>query len=163
MGPMIPPTGRMEVNMPTARSRSAPKWSATIPVADGMKAPPPRAWMNRGTSRRAILGAAPHRGNGEAGGRDREHLLAAVHVTDLARHRHRDDLAEGVDRDRPAAPVDPGVQVVLDRGQRGGDNGLVDRGHAQADGDDGEDQPAPLQRSDRDGGLDLYSGCLRII
>ena len=45
--------------MPTARSRSGPKWSATMPVADGMKAPPPRAWMNRGTSRRAILGANP--------------------------------------------------------------------------------------------------------
>ena len=45
--------------MPTARSRSGPKWSETMPVADGMKAPPPSAWMNRGSSRRGMLGANP--------------------------------------------------------------------------------------------------------
>ncbi len=45
--------------MPTARSRCSPKWSETIPVADGMNAPPPSAWMNRASSSRPMLGANP--------------------------------------------------------------------------------------------------------
>jgi hypothetical protein len=53
-------------------------------------------------------------------------------------------MTERVDRDRPAAPVDPGVQFLLDRGQRGRHDGLVDRGHEQADGDDSEDKLAPV-------------------
>ena len=59
MGPMMPPIGRIEVNMPTARSRSSPKWSETIPVADGMNAPPPRAWVKRGSSSSQMLPAKP--------------------------------------------------------------------------------------------------------
>jgi len=58
-GPIMPPTGRMEVIMPTARSRSRPKWSATMPVAEGMNAPPPSAWMKRGSSSSGMLLAKP--------------------------------------------------------------------------------------------------------
>ena len=43
----MPPIGKMLVNMPTARSRCRPKCSATMPVADGMNAPPPSAWTAR--------------------------------------------------------------------------------------------------------------------
>ena len=46
-GPMIPPIGKMLVNMPIARSRSRPNWSATMPVADGMIAPAARPWNTR--------------------------------------------------------------------------------------------------------------------
>ncbi len=48
-GPMIPPIGKMLANSPTARSRSLPNSSVTIPVADGMNAPPPMAWTARST------------------------------------------------------------------------------------------------------------------
>jgi hypothetical protein len=39
--------GKILVNMPMARSRSAPNWSETMPVADGMNAPPPSACSAR--------------------------------------------------------------------------------------------------------------------
>ena len=55
----MPPIGKIEVNMPTARSRCSPKWSDTMPVADGMNAPPPSAWMNRGISSIGMLEAKP--------------------------------------------------------------------------------------------------------
>ena len=48
-GPMMPPIGKMLEKRPTARSRSVPKISATIPVADGMRPPPPIAWTARST------------------------------------------------------------------------------------------------------------------
>jgi len=51
-GPMIPPIGKMLENRPTARSRFWPNIWATIPVADGMKAPPPTAWTARSTMSR---------------------------------------------------------------------------------------------------------------
>ena len=51
-GPMMPPIGKMLEKRPTARSRSEPKISETIPVADGMKAPPPIAWTARSTMSR---------------------------------------------------------------------------------------------------------------
>ena len=147
-GPMMPPIGRMEVNMPTARSRSAPKWSDTIPVAEGMNAPPPSAWMNRGISSRTMFPAKPQHSEEvvNTDGRDQEDLLAAVHVAELPGHGHGDDLAERVDGDRPAAPVDRRVQLVLDVGQCGRHDGLVDRCHEQADGDDGEDQLRAVSR-----------------
>ena len=44
---MMPPIGKMLENSPTARSRFSPKVSVTMPVADGMKAPPPMAWIAR--------------------------------------------------------------------------------------------------------------------
>ena len=40
-GPMMPPMAKMLVNRPSARSRARPYWSATIPVAAGISAPPP--------------------------------------------------------------------------------------------------------------------------
>ena len=46
-GPTMPPIGKMLVNMARALSRSRPKWSATMPDAEGMKAPPPMAWISR--------------------------------------------------------------------------------------------------------------------
>ena len=67
--------------------------------------------------------AAQQRGGGEDGNRDQEDALATELLAQYAGDRHRDDLPEGVDGDRPAAPVDPGVQVVLQRRQRGGDDG----------------------------------------
>jgi hypothetical protein len=94
----------------------------------------------------AVGEPAAERGQSEDSRRDTEDGLAPVHVADLACHRHGDDLAERVDRDRPAAPVDPGPQVVLDGRQGGRHDGLIDRRHEQADGDDGEHQPAPVQR-----------------
>jgi hypothetical protein len=45
---------------PMARSRSRPNRSATIPIADGMKPPPPSAWMNRNTISQATFIASPH-------------------------------------------------------------------------------------------------------
>ena len=48
-GPMSPPIGKMLANSPTARSRSLPNRWVTMPVADGMKAPPPMAWIARST------------------------------------------------------------------------------------------------------------------
>jgi hypothetical protein len=47
----MPPIGKIEENMPSARSRSGPKWSATIPLAEGRKPAPPTDWRRRsGTS-----------------------------------------------------------------------------------------------------------------
>ena len=43
----MPPIGKIEVNSPIARSRSGPNWSETMPVADGMNAPPPIACTAR--------------------------------------------------------------------------------------------------------------------
>ncbi len=42
-GPIAPPIGKIDVNIPIARSRFLPKWSATMPVAEGTIAPPPIA------------------------------------------------------------------------------------------------------------------------
>ena len=39
--------------------RSGDAELVTIPVADGMNAPPPRAWMNRASSSSSMLGARP--------------------------------------------------------------------------------------------------------
>ena len=78
--------------------------------------------------------------------RDQEHPLAAEVVAQRAGHRHRDDLAERVDGDRPAAPGQLGAEVGLDRVQRGRDDGLVDRGHEQRDRDHGEHDVPARQR-----------------
>jgi hypothetical protein len=69
---------------------------------------------------------AAQRGRGEQHHRGQEDLLAAELVADLPGQRHGQHLAEGVDGNGPAGQVDPGVQVVLERGQRGGDNSLID-------------------------------------
>ncbi len=47
MGPATPPIGKIEENIPSARSRSCPKWSATIPLAEGKNPPPPSDWISR--------------------------------------------------------------------------------------------------------------------
>ena len=51
IGPTMPPIGKIQVNSPIARSRSGPNWSETMPVADGMIAPPPIAWTARSATR----------------------------------------------------------------------------------------------------------------
>ncbi len=52
IGPRMPPIGKIEVNIPIARSRSRPNCSETMPVATGMNAPPPIAWKARNTTSR---------------------------------------------------------------------------------------------------------------
>jgi hypothetical protein len=75
-----------------------------------------------------------------------EDLLAPVLVAELPGKRHDEHLAEGVHRDGPGAPVNLGVQVTLDGGQRCRDAGLVDRSHEQRDRDRGEQQNSPASR-----------------
>jgi hypothetical protein len=86
-----------------------------------------------------MLLASQHGGHQERG-------APAVLVAELAGQRHRHHLAERVDGDGPAAPVDAGVQVAVERGERGGDDRLVHRGHQQRDRDDAEDEPVAAQR-----------------
>ena len=145
---MIPPIGKMLENRPSARSRSRPNIWATIPVADGMKAPPPMAWTPAQRDQQVDVAgqAAAQRGGGEQDHRAQEDPLPAVLLADLPGQRHDQDLAQRVDGDRPAAPVDLGMQIALERGQRGRDNGLVDGGHHQGQGHDGEDQEPPRRR-----------------
>jgi hypothetical protein len=64
IGPTIAPRGKMLENMPSARLRSSPKASATIPLADGMNAAPPKACTTRSAISMAMLLASPH--NSEA-------------------------------------------------------------------------------------------------
>jgi hypothetical protein len=58
-GPAIAPSGKTEVNSPMARSRSDPKWSATIPDADGRIAPAATPCTARAAMSVAMLGASP--------------------------------------------------------------------------------------------------------
>ena len=86
---------------------------------------------------------ARQRGDGEQDDCADEDTAAAELVADPSGQRHHHDLAERVDRDRPAAPVDLGVQIVLQGAQRGRDDRLVDRGHEQRDRDHPEHEVAP--------------------
>ncbi len=51
-GPRMPPIGNTLANRPSARSRLRPNCSATMPVADGMNAPPPIACTARSATSR---------------------------------------------------------------------------------------------------------------
>jgi hypothetical protein len=85
---------------------------------------------------------AGQRRGGEQDRGDQEDLLAAELVTDLPGQRHGQDLPEGVDGDRPAAPVDVRAEIVFYRRQSGGDDRLIDRTHEQRHRDDREDESA---------------------
>ena len=94
---MIPPIGLKLVNMLTARSRAAPKESATIPVADGMKVAPPIACTARSTISRLMLSTSP------------QHNDATVNRTMASRNTARRPYwslsrpAKGSTRTRPSA------------------------------------------------------------
>ncbi len=78
--------------------------------------------------------------------RSEEEAPASVATAQLAGHREHQDHAERVAGDRPARPVDRGVEPVLDRVQRGRDDRLIQRTHHQREGDGREDDQAPCER-----------------
>ncbi|MEJ1229788.1 MAG: hypothetical protein WDM88_02750 [Galbitalea sp.] len=85
--------------------------------------------------------SATERRHGEHGDRDDEDFLPAQHVAQLPGERHHHQLAERIDRYRPAAPLDSAMEFSLDGRERGRDDRLVDRGHEKGDRDD-EEGPA---------------------
>lgn len=68
---------KMLANRLTARSRCGPYASATMPAADGTKAPPPMAWTARREMSSPMLSASP------------QHSEATVKVTTAARNTVR--------------------------------------------------------------------------
>lgn len=58
---MIPPIGKMLVKRPIACARRSANWSLTMPTAEGISPPPPRAWRARKAISQPIEGARPQR------------------------------------------------------------------------------------------------------
>ena len=80
-----------------------------------------------------------HRADEEDDDRREEHGLAPVHVAELAVDRRRDGRGEQVRRDDPRQVVEA-AQVTDDRGQRRGDDRLVERRQEHAEHQRGEDR-----------------------
>ncbi len=76
---------------------------------------------------------------GHGGGADKDRLAPEL-VAQPACHRHRQHLGQAVGGNGPARPVDPGMQLMLDRGQGSGHDRLVHGDHEQGHRHGGEDE-----------------------